>query len=87
MKRIAASLARQMNDAGLTPGNITTSPAYMVAGKSFLRYAMDDNNNPVLGQAACTLNQDGADWICWNDQGTAGYRISFKKGSWEVQKV
>jgi hypothetical protein len=87
MKRIATQLASQMNDAGITPGNIATHPAYTVAGDRFLKYAMDDNNNAVLGQAACTLHQDGNDWICWNDHGSSGYRISYSNGSWEVSKV
>ena len=84
MQRHATSLAQQMTAAGITPENVTSHPAYVnSAGRGLLVYALDDNN-PVLGKWACSLHQDGADWLLWDAFGHSNKRITYRDGAWAV---
>lgn len=84
MQQVATALAAQMTAAGITPDNVTGHPAYLhSAGLGLLRYAMDENQ-PVLGQHACSLRQDGRDWLCWDAWGYQAARITYRDGAWRV---
>ena len=80
MQEIAQSLAAQMTLAGITPENVKNHPAYFddthMGGTGMLRYAMDDDDQPVLGDHACSLTQDGADWLLWDNWGAKSVRIT-----------
>ena len=89
MRRTATALAKQMTEAGITPENVTTNPAYLMSGNQpFLRYAMDGNRRPILGQSACTLWGDDGDWLLWDAHGSKNVRIVYLTGiGWSVANV
>lgn len=83
--RIARLLAPQMTALGITPQNVQSHPAYLgIDGVALLRYAMDEHRQPVLGWHACSLHQDGNDWLCWDRYGAENARITYRQGSWLV---
>lgn len=86
MRRTAELLAAQMIAAGITPENVTSHPAYLPPGNgapAFLRYAMSDDNEPVLGDSACVLWADGKDgWRLWDTYGAQNVLIVYENGTW-----
>lgn len=86
MRETAESLAAQMTAAGITPENVTSHPAYLPpagGGPAFLRYAMNDDNQPVLGEWACTLYKDGSNgWRLWDKYGARNVLIVYENGTW-----
>ena len=81
MRRIAKELAKQMNQANIVPGQEHRHPAYIESMDS-LRYAINNDGKPVLGESACSIDRYFEEWVVWDDFGASGTRIVYNKNKW-----